>query len=356
MGLLLATQNPVDVDYKALSNAGTWLIGRLQTDQDKQRLLDGLQSASGNFDRAMADKVISGLGKRVFLLHNVHAKAPVVITSRWALNFLAGPLTRTQIPALNKLSGKEKSQAPASPASTLNTSATSQAAAGAALVNRNGEESSARPAAPGGVDEYFFPGEAGEQGKVYQPGLILQAQVRYFSKQYGVNQVVRKTALLTEAPQGMPQWENLVHKEIDPATLARSPQAGFKFTPLPGWISTKKKLDDLQKDFSDWIYRTGAMTIYTNEELKLASLPGKQRRRSWPAASRLPPSRAVWNLRNARLNLTARVCPCASVSRISSSKLKSWRGRQPRDSWKWWPKAGRSLDSSVGESVVSPRG
>jgi hypothetical protein len=191
------------------------------------------------------------------------------------LNFLAGPLTRTQIPALNKLSGKEKSQAPASPASTLNTSATSQAAAGAALVNRNGETYSTRPAAPGGVDEYFLPRETGEQGKVYQPGLILQAQVRYFSKQYGVNQVVRKTALLTEAPQGMPQWENLVHKEIDPATLARSPQAGFKFTPLPGWISTKKKLDDLQKDFSDWIYRTGAMTIYTNEELKLASLPGE---------------------------------------------------------------------------------
>jgi hypothetical protein len=275
VGLLLATQNPVDVDYKALSNAGTWLVGRLQTDQDKQRLLDGLQSASGNFDRAMADKVISGLGKRVFLLHNVHAKAPVVITSRWALNFLAGPLTRTQIPALNKLSGKEKSQAPASPASTLNTSAPSQAAAGAAVVNRNGEESSARPAVPGGVDEYFFPGEAGGQGKVYQPGLIFQAQVRYFSKQYEVNQVVRKTALLTEAPQGMPQWENLVHNEIDPATLARSPQSGLKFTPLPGWISTKKKLDDLQKDFIDWIYRTGAMTIYTNEELKLASLPGE---------------------------------------------------------------------------------
>ena len=65
----------MDVDYKALSNAGTWLIGRLQTDQDKQRLLDGLQSASGTFDRASAEKIISGLGKRVFLLHNVHAKA-----------------------------------------------------------------------------------------------------------------------------------------------------------------------------------------------------------------------------------------------------------------------------------------
>ncbi len=277
VGLLLATQNPVDVDYKALSNAGTWLIGRLQTDQDKQRLLDGLQSASGEFDRAAADKIISGLGKRVFLLHNVHAKTPVVITSRWALNFLAGPLTRLQIPALNKLAGKEKSQATIPFASTSNTSETSQSTVIPAAENRIGESSSTRPVVPGGVDEYFLQGEAVEQGKVYQPEVILQAQVRYFSKQYGVNQVVRKTAILTEAPQGMPQWEMLIHEGIDPARLIRTPQPDLKFMPLPGWISTKKKLDDLQKDFSDWIYRTGAMTIYTNEELKLASHPGESK-------------------------------------------------------------------------------
>ena len=240
-------------------------------------MLDGLQSASGEFDRAAADKIISGLGKRVFLLHNVHAKTPVVITSRWALNFLAGPLTRLQIPALNKLAGKEKSQATTLFASTTNTSETSQSTVIPAAENRIGESSSTRPVVPGGVDEYFLQGEAVEQGKVYQPEVILQAQVRYFSKQYGVNQVVRKTALLTEAPQGMPQWEMLIHEGIDPARLVRTPQPDIKFMPLPGWISTKKKLDDLHKDFSDWIYRTGAMSIYTNEELKLASHPGESK-------------------------------------------------------------------------------
>ena len=275
VGLLLATQNPVDVDYKALSNAGTWLIGRLQTDQDKQRLLDGLQGASGVFDRSMADKILSGLGKRVFLLHNVHAKGPVVITSRWALNFLAGPMTRTQIPALNKLAGKEKSKSTisAAPASAANQAATT--AAVPLAVEEEKDASAARPAVPGGVDEYFLPVEAGGQRKIYQPGLILQAQVRYFSKQYGVNQVVRKTALLREAPQGMPEWEDLVRDEIDPNELLRTPQAGLKFLPLPGWISAKKRMDDLQKDFNDWIYRTGALTIFTNEELKMASQPGE---------------------------------------------------------------------------------
>ena len=106
LGLVLATQNPVDVDYKALSNAGTWFIGKLQTEQDKQRLLDGLESAApGSLDRNTIDKLISSLGKRVFLMQNVHEKQPVVFQTRWTMNFLAGPMTRTQIPALNKLVG-----------------------------------------------------------------------------------------------------------------------------------------------------------------------------------------------------------------------------------------------------------
>jgi hypothetical protein len=277
VGLLLATQNPVDVDYKALSNAGTWLIGRLQTDQDKQRLLDGLQGASGNFDRAMADKVISGLGKRVFLLHNVHSKAPVVMTSRWALNFLAGPLTRTQIPALNILAGKEKSDEPAGQASSKSSSAIPQAAAAVAAVNKSGEASSARPALPGGVDEYFLQGEGGGQGLVYQPGLILQAQVRYFSKQYGVNQILRKTAMIKELPQGMPDWKSYETGEMDPTRLLRAPVEGVKFLPLPAWLATRKKIDELRKDFSDWIYRQGSITVFTNEPLKLASIPGETR-------------------------------------------------------------------------------
>ncbi|MBK9927946.1 MAG: ATP-binding protein [Anaerolineales bacterium] len=103
LGLLLATQNPVDVDYKALSNAGTWFIGKLQTEQDKNRLLDGLESAAGGVPRNTFDKLISTLGKRVFILHNVHEKAPQLFQTRWTMNYLAGPLTRTQIPALNKL-------------------------------------------------------------------------------------------------------------------------------------------------------------------------------------------------------------------------------------------------------------
>ncbi|MCA9086899.1 MAG: ATP-binding protein, partial [Planctomycetaceae bacterium] len=76
LGVVLATQNPVDLDYKGLSNAGTWFIGRLQTERDKARVLDGLEGASAAaghaFDRRQMEVILSGLGSRVFLLNNVH--------------------------------------------------------------------------------------------------------------------------------------------------------------------------------------------------------------------------------------------------------------------------------------------
>src|SRR5258707_1555407 len=104
LGVVLATQNPVDLDYKGLSNAGTWFIGRLQTERDKARVLDGLEGASAaagaTFDRQQMDKILSGLGSRVFLLNNVHDDHPVVFQTRWALSYLRGPLSREQIQTL----------------------------------------------------------------------------------------------------------------------------------------------------------------------------------------------------------------------------------------------------------------
>lgn len=104
LGLVLATQNPVDIDYKALSNAGTWFVGRLQTERDKLRVLEALDSASAEagsgMDRGQIDRILSGLGKRVFLLHNVHEEAPQVFQTRWAMSYLRGPMTRAEIKRL----------------------------------------------------------------------------------------------------------------------------------------------------------------------------------------------------------------------------------------------------------------
>jgi hypothetical protein len=101
---VLATQNPVDLDYKGLSNAGTWFIGRLQTERDKMRVLDGLEGAAAGaaakFDRSRMEQTLAGLGNRVFLMNNVHEDAPVVFETRWAMSYLRGPLTRNQIKTL----------------------------------------------------------------------------------------------------------------------------------------------------------------------------------------------------------------------------------------------------------------
>ena len=102
LGMVLSTQNPVDIDYKALSNTGTWMIGRLQTERDKARLMDGLTSASGDTDVAEIERMISGLGKRQFMYHSTKSSAPQMFGTRWAMSYLKGPLTREEIHQLTE--------------------------------------------------------------------------------------------------------------------------------------------------------------------------------------------------------------------------------------------------------------
>src|SRR5690242_1423226 len=104
LGVVLATQNPVDLDYKGLANTGTWFIGRLQTERDKARVLEGLEGiAAGTgqrFDKQAMEQLLAGLDKRIFLLNNVHDDSPETFETRWALSYLRGPLTRAQIKLL----------------------------------------------------------------------------------------------------------------------------------------------------------------------------------------------------------------------------------------------------------------
>jgi uncharacterized protein DUF87 len=120
LGVVLTTQNPVDLDYKGLANTGTWFLGRLQTERDKQRVLEGLEGAaaaqSASFDRRSMGELLAGLTNRVFLMNNVHEDAPVVLESRWAMSYLRGPLTREQIKILMKDRRPEAAAAPAADA------------------------------------------------------------------------------------------------------------------------------------------------------------------------------------------------------------------------------------------------
>ena len=312
LGLVLATQNPVDLDYKALSNAGTWFIGKLQTDQDKQRLLDGLESASsGALDRGGMDKLISSLGKRVFIMQNVHEQKPVVFQTRWTMNFLAGPLTRAQIPALNQLVGAGmpdevpggETAAPAGVVNGLPTDSASNPPFSTAVPVMvpdsrppavSGQPSSGsvtRPPIPAGFPEYFLPmnqsftkaaaaaGQtvpegATQAGLLYHAVILASAQVRFLDRRYSLDtQLVRSALVTTLDKRGVVHWDDFIHalpdeKEMDPAP---DPQALFSSPDAP--ILEARLLTALQKDFSDWAYRSSKITIRTNAALGVNATP-----------------------------------------------------------------------------------
>ena len=317
LGLLLATQNPVDVDYKGLSNAGTWFIGKLQTEQDKQRLLDGLESAApGALERGTIDKLISGLGKRVFIMQNVHEKTPVVFQTRWTMNFLAGPMTRTQIPALNKLAGAGY-QSPVSSIQSLTNNVQSAVstpeqpgsperlvpspvaipvpveAPPSSMVHDplSTGGSVTRPSAPAGIAEFFLPqnlsftkavAASGESLPVdsvpasllYRPALIACAQVRFLDRKYNLDAEQVKSALVVNPDKrGVIRWDDFIATvpEITAMDPAPDPQARFANLDMP--LSDGKLIAVLQRDFTDWVYRTSKITVRSNQGLGLYATP-----------------------------------------------------------------------------------
>ena len=283
VGLVLATQNPVDVDYKALSNAGTWMIGRLQTDQDKQRLLDGLTSAGGNTNVATFDKLISGLQKRVFLFHSIYKPAPVTFSTRWCLNFLAGPMTRDQIPLANKLAGAEGGKKSTAPAGA--------AASEGKTAKPGGQKSditNSRPAVPGDIAEYFLPANVGfaeaasaaslpaglsAAGIVYKAALLLQSEVRYLSRQYNVESAKKIAAVLDDPGSGLVKWEDYTIKTIDPQKVDSAPLPKSQFHAVAGWLGDSKQTTAIKKDFAEWIYRGSALKLRSNKTLKVTATP-----------------------------------------------------------------------------------
>lgn len=316
VGLVLATQNPIDLDYKALSNAGSWFIGKLQTEWDKQRLLDGLQGASADLNRSAYDKIISGLGKRTFLLHNIHARQPVLFQSRWAMNFLAGPLTRAQIPALNRLHSHADSPGPAPRQNNGRTStpdlgqlqpvsfsavppepdlgsfqAVATAAAPAAKTANSLPGSLTRPHIPNGISEFFLPlnysiteawraarqnppFDARIEAVFYRPTLLAAAHVRFLDRRYGVDSEIPRIALVdTLDSRGVVRWENFPYQGISLDNLEHEPSTQARYESLPAPLSDARLLNSLQTDFKDWVYRTTSISARANQTLKVFAGP-----------------------------------------------------------------------------------
>ena len=272
VGVMLVTQNPVDLDYKGLSNTGTWFIGRLQTDRDKIRVLDALEGASAGsgkqMDRGQMDQVIAGLGNRVFLMHNVHDDAPTVFTSRWAMSYLCGPLTREQIKLLMDPI-KARTTLPAAPIAP-SSPVPAVVVAGAARAHR--------PVLPAEIPQYFLP-SASAAPVTYRPMVLGVSQVHFADAKRSVDQTQERNFLapLTNDPVPL-NWDQSFPADVDVTKLAQSPLDGALFADLPSAATSQRSYATWQRDFGNWLARSQRMELLHSPSLGLFSRAGEGER------------------------------------------------------------------------------
>lgn len=279
LGVVLATQNPVDLDYKGLANTGTWLIGRLQTERDKARVLDGLESASSTadegFSRQEIDRLLSGLGGRVFLLHNVHRGAPVLFQTRWALSFLRGPLTLTQIKSLARKPDQHVNiPAPADIfAKTANRTDPGRVSAPMAPEPSAISSSSHRSTAPLGIDEYFLrPREAGARVTGYEPLLFSEVRLHFVDTKAKVDCWQSAQLIHDAVHHGSDlDWKNAECAMQELAAYDGQPADGLAFAPLPDGMARPSEYAAWKKMLLAHIYQNITLELYACHELKMAS-------------------------------------------------------------------------------------
>ena len=195
LGVVLATQNPVDLDYKGLSNCGTWMLGRLQTERDKMRVLDGLEALeSGGFDRSQLDALLSQLAQRTFLLHDVHARCPELFQTRWALSYLRGPLSRDHVKRLS---------APGAGGAGVG----GGAGVAGRVAGRPGRSPPGRSCAPppAARDPRVVRRASRLAPRAYRPGLALRASIHYADTKTGVDTWMEPAVLVPLGDDG-PRW------------------------------------------------------------------------------------------------------------------------------------------------------
>jgi hypothetical protein len=295
VGITLATQNPVDLDYKALSNIGTWFLGKLQTERDKARVLDGLESVAGGLDPKTIDRALSTLRGRVFLMHNVHESGPVAIETRWALSYLRGPMGRDE---LRRLKLPQSAPVPASTAPAA-------------------QSPSVKPSVPAGVREYFLKGTGAPAA--YRPVLYGAARIHYTDARRGVDIVRSLQAAVPFADGAIPiDWQH-ADGAVEPPDSLHEPKAAPAATygPLPAAALDPKRYVEWSRDFADWIVQSQPLKLFSVPSLKLLSEPGESER-----DFRIRTQQATRELRDGAVeSLRARFAP--KVARLEEKRRKA---------------------------------
>ena len=255
LGCVLATQNPVDLDYKGLANAGTWMIGRLQTERDKLRVLEGLESAVPGFDRAALDRLISGLTPRVFLMRNVHDDAPVLFQSRWALSYLRGPLTGVEI---SRLMAPHRTATPPAPAA--------RAPSG---------EASSRPNIPADVPEYFLAATAAGDTLLYKPMVMGSAKLHFVDSKLALDQWQTTAYLAPLSDDGNEVlWDEATTVPDLKSRLSKAPAPSATFASLPSGALRAQSYATWGKALAAHLFESARSEALVCDALKAISAPG----------------------------------------------------------------------------------
>lgn len=295
LGVVLATQNPVDLDYKGLANIGMWFIGRLRTERDKARVLDGLESVASEtgsgLGREELSQMIGGLPARVFVLHNVHQDRPIVFQSRWAMSYLRGPLTKQEIRNLKPESesgvgvesGERSVQPPTSSFQFPNSNLQTQTSL-APLP----------PTLPPDLAQFFLPPTVAvewavkqweeregasvlivDKRLVYTPYWLGVGGVRILDRRRGIDYRHAEVRLHTvQASTALLDWGAARQTVVDAATLQSPPSNGAYFEPLPAGAGNPRAFAALQRDFADYLYHHISVTVPYHPSLKITGQPG----------------------------------------------------------------------------------
>lgn len=259
VGVILSTQNPVDLDYKGLSNIGTWFIGRLQTKQDKEKVIDGL-STSGNikFDRKELMNMLSNLSKRNFIMKNIHEDTIKVFKTRWVLSYLKGPISKDDIKRLMK----EKIE------KALNKNVITQNS-NVRTSSNNNSHNSVKPILPNGLEENFSYSTSQNEYQM-QAYLLASCELNFFSasKNIDLKQNIIHKIYLDETDSNI-NWQD--KEEIEETNFSNREKTNSLFYNVPSFIQNERELKSIQRDFTNLIYQNNKLTLFNVKKLKLTS-------------------------------------------------------------------------------------
>jgi prefoldin subunit 5 len=359
LGILLATQNPVDLDYKGLANTGTWLIGRLQTERDKARVLDGLEGAAtssgASFDRGEMDRLLSGLSNRVFLMHNVHETAPVVFQTRWAMSYLCGPLTREQI---RRLTPEEAALSAPTPQPVVPTAPVPESVA---PLPGPVSAATAAEAVPASVPQFFLPPTAlppTGATLTYRPGIVAGARIHYVRATPGVDHI-RELALIAALPTPGADvaWQDALAVPAAELVLdSEQAQDGATLAAVPEGLLEPKTLAAYGKSLTSFLYASMPLRLYKYAPLKGVSEPGETEGQFRVRMGQIARERRDQDMAKIRAEYADRLAAVQERIRQAQERIARERSEHSYDNLQTAVTVGATLMGALlGRKVVSRR-